>query len=77
MRKFVNESTKIVPEMLRGICLSHPSLVLLDGVNVLARRDFEDIKGEQVALISGGGSGHEPAHAGFIGEGMLTGVVCG
>ena len=45
--------------------------------HVLARADFASINTTQVVLISGGGSGHEPAHAGFIGEGMLTGAVLG
>jgi len=45
--------------------------------HVLARTDYASISAKQVVLISGGGSGHEPAHAGFIGEGMLTGAVLG
>jgi dihydroxyacetone kinase len=44
---------------------------------VLARADYASVSAKQVVLISGGGSGHEPAHAGFIGEGMLTGAVLG
>jgi triose/dihydroxyacetone kinase / FAD-AMP lyase (cyclizing) len=55
----------------------------LDGFNkairVIVRSDYEtNVKNaNKVALICGGGSGHEPAHAGFIGEGMLTAAVCG
>ncbi len=55
----------------------------LDGyhkaIRVIVRSDYESkVKNaNKVALICGGGSGHEPAHAGFIGEGMLTAVVCG
>ena len=45
--------------------------------HVLARADYAAINSKQVVLISGGGSGHEPAHAGFVGEGMLTGAVLG
>ena len=45
--------------------------------HVLARADYASVSAKQVVLISGGGSGHEPAHAGFIGEGMLTGAVLG
>ena len=47
--------------------------------NVIVRKDYATLKegNGQVALISGGGSGHEPAHLGFIGQGMLTAVVCG
>ena len=45
--------------------------------DVTRRADFEDRRDEQVAIISGGGSGHEPAHAGFIGSGMLSAAVAG
>jgi dihydroxyacetone kinase len=45
----------------------------------MVRADYEDAvkKGNKVALVTGGGSGHEPAHVGFIGKGMLTAAVCG
>ena len=48
-----------------------------EGVRVLMRRDWSASTKPLVALISGGGSGHEPAHAGFIGSGMLTAVAAG
>eukprot|EP00943_MAST-04B_sp_MAST-4B-sp1_P007779 g7779.t1 len=63
--------------MIDGALYSHPDLVLLAGQNVLLRRDYQQVKHTQVCLISGGGSGHEPAHAGFIGDGMLTAAVLG
>ncbi|MGL5908060.1 MAG: dihydroxyacetone kinase subunit DhaK, partial [Shewanella sp.] len=53
------------------------NLVKLDfnnDIKVIARKDWQK---DQVALICGGGSGHEPAHAGFVGQGMLTAAVCG
>ncbi len=53
-------------------------IALKDFPNVVIRRDYATLAHKnQVALLAGGGSGHEPAHLGFIGPGMLTGVVCG
>lgn len=46
-------------------------------IKVILRRDWNPAEEERVAIISGGGSGHEPAHAGYVGEGMLTAAVCG
>ena len=77
MAKLINKPENVVSEMIQGALYAHPDLMLLKGQNVLLRRDYQAIKNEQVALISGGGSGHEPAHAGFIGDGMLTAAVLG
>lgn len=75
MKKVINEPTAVVDEMLQGICFVHSDLVeRLDGFEVIARKAPKTGK---VALISGGGSGHEPSHAGFVGEGMLSAAVCG
>uniref|UniRef100_A0A8C5RH54 DhaK domain-containing protein n=1 Tax=Laticauda laticaudata TaxID=8630 RepID=A0A8C5RH54_LATLA len=63
-------------DSLVGIIACNPNLQLLSGHRVAIRSDLENIEGK-VALISGGGSGHEPAHAGYIGRGMLTAVVAG
>uniref|UniRef100_A0A670Z384 Triokinase/FMN cyclase n=1 Tax=Pseudonaja textilis TaxID=8673 RepID=A0A670Z384_PSETE len=63
-------------DSLIGIVACNPNLQLLSGHRVAIRSDLENIEGK-VALISGGGSGHEPAHAGYIGRGMLTAVVAG
>lgn len=76
-RQLVRDATHIVRDMLDGIVAAQPHLVLVRGENVLLHREFRAIREQQVTLLSGGGSGHEPAHAGYIGEGMLTGVVCG
>jgi dihydroxyacetone kinase len=75
--KLLNASENAVSEMIEGALLAHNDLVELVPHNVLMRRDYKSIKEDRVALISGGGSGHEPAHAGFIGEGMLTAAVLG
>lgn len=78
MAQFINRKEDTVLEALDGvIAASGGKLSRLDGypfIRVVIRSDWDKSK---VALISGGGSGHEPAHAGFVGEGMLTAAVCG
>lgn len=75
MKKFINKVDNIVDEMVQGIEYSNPKkLVKVKNYNVICRKDFDKNK---VALISGGGSGHEPAHAGYVGRGMLSGAVAG
>ncbi|KAG3064120.1 putative 3,4-dihydroxy-2-butanone kinase [Phytophthora cactorum] len=76
-KQLVREGHNIVADMVEGMALSHPHLVLEPSELVLLHRDYVAIRERRVTLISGGGSGHEPAHAGYIGEGMLTAVVCG
>lgn len=77
MKKFINDPINIVDEMVEGILLSHPDLARLGSLHVLIRRDIEVVRGSQVTILSGGGSGHEPAHAGYIGAGMLSGAILG
>lgn len=78
MAQFINARESIVTEAVEGlVAASGGKLARLDGfphIRVVVRNDWDKSK---VALISGGGSGHEPAHAGFVGEGMLTAAVCG
>lgn len=76
-KKLINDPQNVVEEMVQGIVASHPSLVRIEGYHVLLRYDYLEKRTSQVAVISGGGSGHEPAHAGFIGPGMLSAAVCG
>ncbi|XP_044281905.1 triokinase/FMN cyclase isoform X2 [Varanus komodoensis] len=75
-KKLVNTIMSCADESLAGLVACNPNLQLLHGHRVALRSDLENVQGK-VALISGGGSGHEPAHAGYIGRGMLTGVVAG
>lgn len=76
MKKIINNPKNVVDEMLNGIVKAHPEyLRRLEGFDVLVRKDAP-VKGK-VALVSGGGSGHEPSHGGFVGEGMLDGAVAG
>jgi dihydroxyacetone kinase len=77
MKKFINRSEDAVEEMLQGLVVLHPGSARLAGHKVIVRADTQEIRDRQVALISGGGSGHEPAHAGYIGEGMLNAAVLG
>ena len=77
MKKFINRPDNVVEEMLRGLVLLHPGSALLPGHKVMVRVDTEQHRDQQVAVISGGGSGHEPAHAGYIGAGMLSAAAAG
>ncbi|MGA9872474.1 MAG: dihydroxyacetone kinase family protein [Rhodococcus sp. (in: high G+C Gram-positive bacteria)] len=72
---FVNSATTFVADALRGLVASTEDIAWHDDPGFLTRR--EPLKSGQVAVLSGGGSGHEPMHAGFIGEGMLAGVCPG
>ncbi|MCS4488167.1 dihydroxyacetone kinase subunit DhaK [Streptococcus sciuri] len=75
MKKIINNPANVVDEMLKGMSFVHSDLVeRLDGYDVIIRKAEKTGK---VGLISGGGSGHEPAHAGFVGDGMLSAAVCG
>ena len=75
MKKFINQVENVELEMLEGIAKAHPQhLKKLPENTVLVRANKKEGK---VALISGGGSGHEPAHGGYVGEGMLDAAVAG
>lgn len=76
MKKVINNPQNVVNEMLEGMVKAHPEYVKrLEGFDVLVR--VKEPKRGKVALVSGGGSGHEPSHGGFVGEGMLDGAVAG
>ncbi|MBS7699598.1 MULTISPECIES: dihydroxyacetone kinase subunit DhaL [unclassified Chelatococcus] len=78
MKKLINDVLKVVPETLEGFVRLHPDLALLDGYATVIRGDIEAFRASgKVAVISGGGAGHEPAHAGYVGRGMLTAAVSG
>lgn len=75
MKKIINEVAKVEEQMIQGMVKAYPNLISkLDYGNVIVRAKKKEGK---VALISGGGSGHEPAHGGFVGEGMLDAAVPG
>lgn len=78
MKKLINDPLQVVSEMIEGLVLADDRLTRIAGENVVLRRDHaEHAASGKVALISGGGAGHEPAHAGYIGQGMLTAAVVG
>lgn len=78
MTQFINAREDVVTEAIEGLVRTSDGLLArLDGyphIRVVVRADWDRSK---VALVSGGGSGHEPSHAGFVGRGMLTAAVCG
>ncbi|MEN2259231.1 dihydroxyacetone kinase subunit DhaK [Paraclostridium benzoelyticum] len=74
MKKIINKPETVVMEMCNGIAMAHPELEFLKKYKVIKKKN---INRNKVSLISGGGSGHEPAHAGFVGKGMLDAAVCG
>ncbi len=75
MKKIINKVENCEVEMIQGMCKAYPKIVRkLDCGNVVVRTNK---KVGKVALISGGGSGHEPTHGGFVGEGMLDCAVAG
>ncbi|MBN3534819.1 dihydroxyacetone kinase subunit DhaK [Mycoplasma procyoni] len=74
MKKFINDRNNIVEEMIQGIIKTNKKLKRVEGFNVVVDANFDQNK---VALVCGGGSGHEPAHMGFVGKGMLSGAVAG
>jgi triose/dihydroxyacetone kinase / FAD-AMP lyase (cyclizing) len=78
VKKLINDPLHVVSEMIEGLVLADDRLSRIAGENVVLRRDHaQHAASGKVALISGGGAGHEPAHAGYIGQGMLTAAVVG
>ncbi|TZG33385.1 dihydroxyacetone kinase family protein [Agrobacterium sp. B1(2019)] len=77
MKKLINDPATVVRDMLEGVVALSPATVLLADENVVIRSGLPDPEKRRVAVLSGGGSGHEPAHAGYVGAGMLTVAVAG
>ena len=74
MKKIINRPETVVIEMCNGISSAHPDLKFIEKYKIITKKEIDKNK---VTLISGGGCGHEPAHAGFVGKGMLDAAVCG
>lgn len=70
----MNTPETFVYDMCHGLALAHPELEFVEKFKIVKKKDINE---DKVSLISGGGSGHEPAHAGFVGKGMLDCAVCG
>lgn len=78
MKKLINDIPSVVRQSLEGLAALHPGLALLGNENTLVRADLETfVQSGKVAIVTGGGAGHEPAHAGYVGKGMLTAAVSG
>jgi len=73
MKKIINNPDSVVSECLQGLALSNPDLIYVPDAEVIAKK----LKSDNVGIVSGGGSGHEPLHAGFVGKGMLDAAVAG
>ncbi|KAA3458290.1 Dak kinase [Gossypium australe] len=79
-KKLINNPNDVVTEFIEGLVETYHGLQYLDGfpeVKVVLRADVSGATYDKVAVISGGGSGHEPAQAGYVGEGLLTASICG
>ena len=74
MKKIMNTPETFVYDMCHGLAKAHPELEFVEKFKIVKKKE---INPDKVSLISGGGSGHEPAHAGFVGKGMLDCAVCG
>ena len=74
MKKIMNTPESFVYDMCHGLAAAHPELEFVEKFKIVKKVDINE---DKVSLISGGGSGHEPAHAGFVGKGMLDAAVCG
>jgi dihydroxyacetone kinase len=78
MKKLINDPARVVDEVVEGLALADGRLMLLPDETVVIRADHAALReAGKVAILSGGGSGHEPAHAGYVGAGMLTAAVAG
>ena len=76
VKKLINRVDDVVPESLAGLGAAHPDLVKIDAENRVVLRAGGTRQGK-VGLVSGGGSGHEPLHGGFVGFGMLDAACAG
>ncbi|WP_337266711.1 dihydroxyacetone kinase subunit DhaL [Oryzifoliimicrobium ureilyticus] len=77
MKKLINSPSTVVRDMLEGIVALNPGVALLQDENIVVRSDLPAPAQRKVAVLSGGGSGHEPAHAGYVGAGMLSAAIAG
>ncbi|MGY1725682.1 dihydroxyacetone kinase subunit DhaK [Geodermatophilus sp. SYSU D01062] len=76
MKKLINDPADVVSDALRGMELAHPDLLRVDHENRVVFRRDAPVQGK-VGIVSGGGSGHEPMHGGFVGRGMLDAACAG
>ncbi|GAA1957888.1 dihydroxyacetone kinase family protein [Microbacterium deminutum] len=77
MKKLINAPADVVEDYISGLVAAAPHLARVEGLPIVVRSPRSAKRDDRVALVSGGGSGHEPAHAGYVGEGMLDAAVLG
>jgi dihydroxyacetone kinase len=77
MKKLINDPRAVVRQMLEGLVALAPGQALLEAEDVVLRREDGPAAARGVAVLSGGGAGHEPAHAGYVGPGLLAGAIAG
>lgn len=77
MKRLMNDADSVVMEMLEVVVLLRDDVAILADENVIVRTGLGPREQRRVAVLSGGGSGHEPAHAGYVGTGMLTAAIAG
>src|SRR6186997_285649 len=75
MKKLINAPDDVVDQALAGMIAAHPGYIRVEEPNIVVRKDAP--KADKVGIISGGGSGHEPLHGGFVGAGMLDAACAG
>lgn len=75
MKKIINDPNLVVEDSMQGMCKAFKDKIIQVGESRVIGR--KDVNHHKVNIISGGGSGHEPAHAGYVGKGMLDAAVCG
>ena len=76
VKKMINDVDKVVDEALDALVKTNPGVNGIENHRVIVRSDVENIK-DKVAILCGGGSGHEPAFAGYVGKGCLSAAVAG
>ncbi|MEA5656673.1 dihydroxyacetone kinase subunit DhaK, partial [Cutibacterium granulosum] len=76
MKKLINAAESVVSDSLTGLATAHPGSIRVDLENKVVYRSDGPVPGK-VGLVSGGGSGHEPLHSGYVGRGMLDAACCG
>ena len=74
MKKIINDPKDVVSEMMQGIVAENKNLSMEKETQIIFKNNIDQ---DKVTIISGGGSGHEPTHAGYIGNGMLDAAICG
>ena len=74
-RKFINDPENLTSELLEGLALSNPDIVSLEDGNLVVNKKLKDA--DRVTIVTLGGTGHEPAISGFVGEGMIDISVAG